>query len=258
MKNRIIQLFEAKKENVLSIFYTAGFPQLEDTVGIARHLEAAGADLIEIGIPFSDPIADGPVIQESNKVALNNGMSVKKLFEQMREIRKTVKMPIILMGYINPALQYGIGKFCEEASQSGVDGLILPDMPMDVYQDEYKTLFESNRLCNTFLVSPTTSDDRIKEIDKASTGFVYTVSASSTTGAKGDFGADQLAYFSKLKSRKMKNPFLIGFGISNHQTFAKACEYAAGAIVGSAFITMLKGSSNLKTDIENFVKLIRT
>ena len=257
MKNRITNLFTGKKSGILSIFFTAGFPKLDDTIAITRHLEEAGTDLIEIGIPFSDPIADGPVIQESNKVALNNGMTVRKLLEQVREIRKNAKLPIILMGYLNPVLQYGIDKFCEEASASGVDGLILPDMPMDEYQHEYKSLFESCGLCNAFLISPTTSDDRIREIDKVSTGFVYAVSASSTTGARGDFSTDQQEYFSKLKSLKLKNPFLIGFGISNHQTFSKACEYGSGAIVGSAFITMLNGSIDLKQDIENFVKLLR-
>ena len=257
MKNRITNLFTEKKNGILSIFFTAGFPKLDDTNAIARHLEEAGADLIEIGIPFSDPIADGPVIQASNKVALNNGMTVKKLLEQVKEIRKTVKLPIILMGYLNPVLQYGIEKFCKEASVSGVDGLILPDMPLDEYQRENKSLFESSGLCNAFLISPTTSDDRIREIDKASAGFIYAVSASSTTGAKGDFSADQQAYFMKLKSLKLKNPFLIGFGISNHQTFIKACEYGSGAIVGSAFITMLKGSHDLKQDIGTFVKQLR-
>ena len=228
-----------------------------DTVFIAQHLEDAGVDLIEIGIPFSDPVADGPVIQESNKAALDNGMTVKKLLEQVREIRKTAKLPIILMGYLNPVLQYGIEKFCKEAAESGVDGVILPDLPMDEYQRAYQSLFESNGLANTFLISPTTSEERIRQIDQATSGFIYAVSASSTTGAKGDFSADQQVYFKRLQSLKLKNPYLIGFGISSQQTFSTACEFGAGAIVGSAFITLLKKSNDLKMDIGAFVKSIR-
>jgi tryptophan synthase alpha chain len=257
MKNRINELFAARQKNILSVFFTAGFPKLDSTLQIAQALDRSGADLIEIGIPFSDPIADGPVIQESNKIALENGMTVKKLLEQVREIRKTVKMPIILMGYINPVLQYGMTKFCEEATAAGVDGLILPDLPMDEYQTEYSTLFESHGLRNTFLISPTTSEERIRKIDEATNGFVYAVSASSTTGAKGGFSTEQELYFKKLQSLKLKNPFLVGFGISTHGTFKKVCEFGAGAIVGSAFITMLKGSTDLVTDVNLFIKTIK-
>lgn len=242
---------------MLSVFYTAGFPQQDDTVRIAHYLEEAGADIIEIGIPFSDPIADGPVIQDSNKIALENGMSLKKLLEQVKEIRKRVKLPVILMGYLNPVMQYGVERFCKEASTAGVDGLILPDMPMDVYQDEYKKMFESHGLSNTFLISPTTSEDRIRKIDKATKGFIYAVSASSTTGMKGDFSQGQEDYFKKLQKMQLKNPFLIGFGISDHQTFSKACAYGSGAIVGSAFISMLKGSTDLQNDISKFVRNIK-
>jgi tryptophan synthase alpha chain len=252
--NRIHKLFVEKKGNILSIFYTAGYPSLNDTGRIAASLEEAGADIIEIGIPFSDPVADGPTIQASNKVALDNGMNVKLLLEQVREIRKNVQMPIILMGYLNPVMQYGIEKFVRDASTAGVDGLILPDMPMDVYQHEYKELFESAGLTNTFLISPTTSEDRIRRIDALSNGFVYAVSASSTTGAKGDFSKEQIAYFEKLKAFGLKNPFLIGFGISNQQTFSTASRYATGAIVGSAFINLLKDSADMKGDIKKFVK----
>ena len=257
MKNRITKLFDGKPNNILSVFYTAGFPQPDDTVWIAQNLEAAGADIIEIGIPFSDPIADGPVIQDSNKIALGNGMNLKKLLNQVNEIRKSVKLPVILMGYLNPVMQYGVEKFCKEASAAGVDGLILPDMPMDVYQYEYKKIFESNGLSNTFLISPTTSEDRIRKIDAATEGFIYAVSASSTTGAKGDFSEEQEDYFKKLREMQLKNPFLIGFGISDHQTFSKACAYGSGAIVGSAFISMLKRSVDLKHDIAKFVTSIK-
>lgn len=250
------ELFKTKKSNILSVYYTAGFPALEDTCVIAKSLEDAGADIIEIGIPFSDPIADGPVIQESNNIALANGMTVRKLLTQVAEIRKEVSIPIILMGYINPVLQYGMERFCKEASEAGVSGLILPDMPMDEYQKMFKSLFDRYGLSNTFLISPTTSEARIRKIDAATTAFIYAVSSSSTTGAKSEFTDMQQSYFSRLKSMNLNNPFLIGFGISNNTTFARASEYAAGAIVGSAFITMLKSSKNLKADINSFVKSI--
>ena len=257
MKNRIADLFAKKKQDILSVFYTAGFPSLESTIEIAHHLEAAGADLVEIGIPFSDPIADGPVIQESNKIALDNGMTVKKLLEQVREIRQVVSLPVILMGYLNPVLQFGVEKFCKEAAGAGVDGLILPDMPMEEYLSEYKSIVESHGLRNTFLISPTTSEARIRKIDEATQGFIYAVSASSTTGAKSDFTADQEAYFKRLKAMSLKNPFLVGFGISNHATFSKACEYGSGAIVGSAFIKILNSSKDIKRDIGPFVSALR-
>jgi tryptophan synthase alpha chain len=255
--NRIQKLFAEKKTNILNVFYTAGFPNLTDTVSIAEFLEKAGVDIIEIGIPFSDPIADGPVIQESNKMALDNGMTLTLLLQQVKEARPKVNLPIILMGYINPIMQYGIEKFCKDAAAAGVDGVILPDMPMDVYQTEYKSIFESYKLSNTFLISPTTSEKRILQIDEATNGFIYAVSSSSTTGTKQGFDLDQESYFKKLKSLKLKNPFLIGFGISNHQTFSKACEYASGAIVGSAFITLLKDSKNRKVDTQKFVDELR-
>lgn len=257
MKNRITDLFTRDNKNILSVFYTAGFPKLEDTITIAHELEKAGADIIEIGIPFSDPVADGPTIQESNKIALANGMSVKLLLEQVKTIRKTVNLPIILMGYLNPVMQYGVEKFIRDAAQAGVDGLILPDMPLYEYEEQYKEFFESENLCNTFLISPTTSDERIRKIDAASSGFIYAVSSSSTTGAKGDFTADQVSYFEKLQSMKLKNPYLIGFGISNRDTFSKASQYSAGAIVGSAFIQLLKASTNLALDVDGFVKSLK-
>src|SRR6267154_1157311 len=245
--NRINQLFSTKKSNILSVYYTAGFPKLSDTVVIARALEDAGADLIEIGIPFSDPVADGPVIQASNKVALDNGMNLKLLLEQVSEIRRQVKLPIILMGYINPVLQYGIEKFCKDAAAAGVDGVILPDLPLAEYEAEYKIFFEQQELRNVFLISPTTSEDRIKKIDAASNSFIYAVSASSTTGATSGFSPEQEEYFKRLQKMKIKNPLLIGFGISNGETFRKAAAYAAGAIVGSAFIRLLSQAKDLST-----------
>jgi tryptophan synthase alpha chain len=257
MMNRIDKLFKEKKRDILSVFFTAGFPELNSTKLIAKALEEAGVDLIEIGIPFSDPIADGPTIQKSNKIALDNGMSVKLLLEQVKEIRKEISIPIILMGYLNPVLQYGFEKFCKEASANGVDGLILPDMPMDEYLLEYKGFMESGNLLNTFLISPTTSKDRIGKIDDETNGFIYAVSSSSTTGAKNDFTNEQEAYFKNLQSLNLKNPFLIGFGVSSYQTFSKACQYSSGAIIGSAFINLLQTSTDLKSDIPKFVQSIR-
>ena len=254
MENRINKLLAAKPKNILSVFYTAGFPKLSDTVSIAKSLENAGADIIEIGIPFSDPVADGPVIQSSNKVALDNGMNLKLLLEQVREVRKEVQLPIILMGYINPVLQYGMDKFCKDAAAAGVDGVILPDLPLFEYETEYKSLFDRNGLKNIFLISPTTSEDRIRKIDGASDSFIYAVSASSTTGAKNGFSPQQEDYFKRLQNLKLKNPLLIGFGISNNDTFKKASEYSAGAIVGSAFIRLLSQAKDLPTEIAGFVK----
>lgn len=251
--NRLNKLFSSKKRAVLSVFFTAGFPHLEDTVTIAGALQEAGADLIEIGIPFSDPVADGPVIQDSDTVAIHNGMTLRKLLEQIKKIRETVTVPILMMGYLNPVMQYGVEAFCRDFSAAGVDGVILPDMPMDVYQNEYRDLFEKYGLKNVFLISPTTSTERIRVIDEATDGFIYAVSSSSTTGAQPSFSSEQQAYFNRLKQLALKNPFLIGFGVSSRETFLNVCEYGAGAIVGSAFISMLKTSRDIKSDIHKFV-----
>jgi tryptophan synthase alpha chain len=258
MKNRITELFEKKGKNILNIFYTAGFPGLNDTKRIAESLQASGADIIEIGIPFSDPIADGPTIQESNKIALDQGMNVALLIEQVKELRSTVTIPVVLMGYLNPVMQYGIEKFMRDASDAGVDGLILPDLPLDEYVNDYKSLAESLNLSISFLISPTTSESRIRKIDSVSSGFIYAVSSSSTTGAKREFSEDQISYFKKLQSFGLKNPFLIGFGISSHQTYSQACTYAAGAIVGSSFITALKESKDISPDVKSFVNSIKS
>jgi tryptophan synthase alpha chain len=257
MNNRITKLLATKSSNLLSMYYTAGFPALRDTGGIAQALSEAGADIIEIGIPYSDPVADGPTIQASNTIALKNGMRLSMLIDQVKEVRSKVDAPIILMGYINPVLQYGIEKFAKDASAAGVDGVILPDMPMDEYLENYKELFESFQLSNTFLISPTTSEERIRKIDAMTDGFIYAVSASSITGAKGEFTAIQLEYFKRIQQMKLKNPCLIGFGISSHETFATAAQYSAGAIVGSAFVELLKNSKNMKADITTFVKSLK-
>ncbi len=252
--NRLNKLFGSKKRAVLSVFFTAGFPHLEDTVTIASALQEAGVDLIEIGIPFSDPVADGPVIQDSNTVAIHNGMTLRKLLEQIKKIRETVTMPILLMGYLNPVMQYGVDTFCRDFSAAGADGVILPDLPMDVYQNEYGGVFKKYGLKNVFLISPTTSTERIRVIDEATDGFIYAVSSSSTTGAQHSFSSEQEAYFTRLKQLALKNPFLIGFGVSSRESFLNVCEYGAGAIVGSAFISMLKTSRDIKSDIRKFVE----
>lgn len=257
MKNRITELFKNSDHKLLSVFYTAGFPKFDSTMEIARHLQDAGADMIEIGVPFSDPIADGPVIQESNKTALDQGMTLKTILDQVKKIRKEIKIPIVLMGYINPIMQYGMEKFVKDASAAGVDGVILPDLPMDEFQQSYKDLFEKHGMANTFLISPTTSEERMRSIDDATAGFIYAVSSSSTTGAKGDFTVDQETYFKRLGDSQLKNPILVGFGISNAGTFEKASRHTRGAIVGSSFITLLKQSQDLKTDIHSFVKSIK-
>jgi tryptophan synthase alpha chain len=253
--NRIDKLFNEKKANILSIFFTAGFPKLDSTIEIAQQLEQAGVDMIEIGIPFSDPIADGPVIQASNKIALDNGMTVKLLLEQVTKIRKTVSIPIVLMGYLNPVLQYGMEKFCKAARESGVDGIILPDLPMDEYLSLYQGLMTKFELHAIFLISPTTSEQRIQKIDEVSGGFIYAVSASSTTGSKSEFTEQQIEYFNRLKSMQLRNPFLIGFGISSQESFAKASLYSSGAIIGSAFINFLK--DNPSDTVTQFVKRIK-
>ncbi len=257
MENRIKKIFKSKKENLLSVYYTAGFPKLNDTLPIALALEKAGADIIEIGIPFSDPIADGPTIQESNKIALDNGMNLRLLLAQVTEIRKQISLPIILMGYLNPVMQYGFENFVSDAATAGVDGLILSDLPVDEYLSTYKEIVEKHGLTNTFLISPTTSDERIRKIDAATNGFIYVVSSSSTTGAQQGFSNEQELYFNKIKDLKLDNPFLIGFGISNTNTFSTACKYSVGAIVGSAFINLIKGSKNFELDISQFVKALR-
>jgi tryptophan synthase alpha chain len=258
MNNRIDQLFKKKKENILSVYFTAGFPKLNDTVEIIQELEKNGVDVIEIGIPFSDPTADGPTIQRSSEIALKNGMSLKLLFEQLKDIRQSVKIPLILMGYFNPVIQFGVEEFCKKCHETGIDGAILPDLPLEEFEAHYKEHFTKNNLHNILLITPQTPDVRIRQIDEASGGFIYMVSSASTTGAGKkveDFHRD---YFERIQQMKLKNPRLIGFGISDHATFVNACKYASGAIIGSAFVKYLEAGENLKTCIADFVKNIRS
>jgi tryptophan synthase alpha chain len=255
--NRISELFATKNKNILNIYFTAGFPKLESTTHILEILQNFGVDLVEIGMPFSDPLADGETIQQSNEVALNNGMNLKVLFQQLQNIRSKIHIPIILMGYLNPILQFGMENFCQQCSQVGVDGIILPDLPLQVYETEYKSIFEKYNLKNTFLITPQTSENRIKKIDELSNGFIYMVSSASTTGAKSAVSNSQEAYFQKVQEMNLQNPRLIGFGISDNATFSKACQYANGAIIGSAFIKKIEKSQDLPTDISDFVKMVR-
>ena len=255
--NRIDQLFQQRSEPVLNIYFTAGFPELDSTRTILKGLQKAGADLIEIGIPFSDPVADGPTIQQSNKKALENGMTLRLLMEQLRGFREEVKMPVVLMGYLNPIVQYGIEQFCQDCQDVGIDGLILPDLPMYEYQAFYKELFQKHGLHNIFLISPQTSETRIREIDASSQGFIYMVSSASVTGAKQGISQEQLGYFERIQQMKLKNPKLIGFGISDRESFEQASQYAEGAIIGSAFIKLLEKSSQPEQDIKNFVASIK-
>lgn len=253
--NRINKLFQEKK-NILSIYYTAGYPSLGDTVAIAEELERSGADLLEIGFPYSDPVADGPVIQASSKTALDGGMTLKLLFEQLKDLRKTVQIPVLLMGYVNPMLQYGVENFCKSCAEVGVDGCIVPDLPMTEYEEFYSEVFKENGLTNIFLVTPQTSTERIRKIDGLSNGFIYLLSSSATTGQNLQVSENTEAYFSRIAEMKLNNPTMIGFGISSKETFDKACQYANGAIIGSAFVKQLQ-SDNVKGSVREFMKAFK-
>lgn len=255
MKANRIKSKLQESQKLLSIYFTAGYPNLGDTLPIIEALETSGVDLIEIGLPFSDPLADGPTIQESSTAALKNGMTTEILFEQLKEIRKTVKIPLIIMGYFNPVLQYGVEAFCQKCETIGIDGLILPDLPLDVYVDEYESIFKKYGLINVFLITPQTSEERIRQIDAASNGFIYMVSSASTTGAKSGFGDEQKAYFDRIAALELSNPQIVGFGISNTATFEAATQKAKGAIIGSAFIKHLTTKGVIA--IPEFVKGIR-
>ncbi len=254
--NRIHYLFNTKKERVLSIYFTAGFPNLEDTLPTMEAIQAGGADIIEIGVPYSDPIADGPTIQDSNMIALENGMSLKKLFEQLVGFRSKIHVPVVLMGYLNPIIQYGMEAFCKKCKEIGIDGLILPDLPMQQYLEDYKALFDEYGLVNTFLISPATSEKRIREIDENTNGFIYMVSSHSITGAKSGISEEQKAYFKRVQEMGLKNPKLIGFGISDSESFTTASNFSNGAIIGSAFIKTVKNSSDLNKDIQQYIQSV--
>lgn len=252
--NRIDQKFKEDKK-LLSIYFSAGHPALEDTVPILKQLQASGVDMVEIGLPFSDPLADGPTIQESSTQALRNGMTSEKLFKQLEGVRKEIDIPLILMGYFNPMMQYGINKFCERCQEVGIDGLIIPDLPVDVYHQEYKVLFDQHGLYNMFLITPQTPDERIRYIDKVSNGFIYLVSSASVTGAKNEFGSTQTDYFNRIQQMNLKTPTVVGFGISNAETYQAATKESRGAIIGSAFIKFLEQQGVAR--IPEFISQIR-
>jgi len=255
--NRIKNLFKTKTRNVLSVYFTAGFPKLEDTAEIVKELEAQGIDMIELGVPFSDPMADGPVIQQSSTAALKNGMSLKKLFSQIKDIRKSVKIPLVLMGYLNPFAQYGIEKLFADCKETGVDAIIIPDLPFDEYMQNYKPLCEKYGVDLIMLITPETSQERIKLIDENCGGFIYMVSAAATTGARSGFGEEQIAYFDRINGMRLNHPRLIGFGISNKATMGDACKYAGGAIVGSFFIKCLSEEPTIKDAVSKLVAALR-
>jgi tryptophan synthase alpha chain len=254
--NRLKHLFETKNEPLLSIYYTAGYPQLDETLDIAEALEKAGVDFLEIGFPYSDPVADGPVIQNSSEKALQNGMTLKLLFEQLKELRKRVTIPVLLMGYVNPMLQYGVENFCRDAAAVGVDGVIVPDLPIYEYEELYSGIFEKYGLSNIFLITPQTSEDRIRKIDGLTSGFIYMVSSASTTGNNLSLSDQTETYFSRVQAMNLKQPLIIGFGISDKPSFQKAAKYARGAIVGSAFVKFLE-DPNAKSRIAEFISRIK-
>ncbi len=252
--NRIEKLFSKKKQNILSVYFTAGYPGKDSTVTIIKALANAGVDMIEIGMPFSDPLADGKVIQESSQVALKNGMSLKLLFEQLHDIRNEVEIPLLLMGYLNPVLRYGMEAFLEKTFITGIDGTILPDMPLKEYRLHYKSMYEKFNLCNIFLATPYTSPERLKAYDDTGSGFLYIVSTASTTGTKAATFTENQLFFNNLKKMNLKNPLMIGFGIKDKTSFDEACRFANGAIVGTAFINCLKGEGNIQSKVQTFIE----
>ncbi len=252
--NRINQKIQENKK-LLSLYYTAGYPTLNDTIPILKQLQDSGVDMVEIGLPFSDPLADGPTIQESSTKALHNGMTTDILFEQLRDVRKTINIPLILMGYFNPMLQYGVERFCAKCAEIGIDGIIMPDLPLAEWKTDYKAIYERYGLINIFLITPQTSEARIQQIDNASDGFIYMVSSASTTGAQSGFGQIQNDYFERIAQMNLKNPQIVGFGISNAATFQAATQYQKGAIIGSAFIKHIKAQG--ANSVEEFVRSIR-
>ena len=251
--SKLQEVFKNKSGNVLNVYCTAGYPQLESTLQIIDTLQNNGADIIELGMPYSDPLADGPVIQQSSLVALENGMTITTLFNQLKQRLSDSKVAIILMGYMNPVLQYGFERFCKDAAAVGVSGLILPDLPEYEYETEYGAIIKKYGLDFIFLVTPETSEERVRILDSLSSGFLYAVSSSSTTGNEKDFNAVE-KYLERLKSLNLKNPILVGFGIKDKETFTTACKYANGAIIGTAYIKALEGQTNIELATKTFLE----
>lgn len=255
--NRINQLFSSNPKDLLSIYFCAGAPNLEGTADVIRALEKNGVSMVEIGIPFSDPMADGIVIQNAATQALRNGMSLKLLFEQLRHIRRSVKIPLVLMGYLNPVMQFGFEPFCRHCVECGVDGVIIPDLPFKDYQERYRIIAERYGIRIIMLITPETSEERVREIDKHTDGFIYMVSSASTTGAQQDFNEQKRAYFKKIEDMKLRNPRMVGFGISNKATFRAACENASGAIIGSRFVTLLDEEKDPEKAITRLLQALK-
>lgn len=252
--NRIEDMFQKKNKRVLSVYFTAGYPFLNNIERTILALESNGADMVEIGIPYSDPLADGEVIQETGKVAIANGMTLKTLFIQLEHIRAKTSIPLVLMGYLNPIIQFGFSSFCTKASSAGVDGLIIPDLPLYEYRRHYKAIIEKNRLSNIFLITPLTSDQRILEIDKMSTGFIYMVSSAATTGGTRSFTESQLDYFKRVAEMRLINPTMVGFGIHNHKTLEQVYSNGHGAIIGSAYLRAVSGRKEVESATSDFFR----
>lgn len=253
--NRLEELFTRKKSKVLNVYCTAGYPELDSTITVMKALQDNGADLIELGMPYSDPLADGPVIQASGGKALENGMSIEVLFQQLKNFRKQIYMPVILMGYMNPILQFGFEKFCQYCADAPIDGLILPDLPEYEYETEYAAIIQRYGLDFIFLVTPETSDERIKKLDSLSRGFLYAVSSSSITGSDKDFSPVEI-YLERLQKMNLKNPILVGFGIKDKHTFDMACSHANGAIIGTAYIKALENATDINATTKSFLDSI--
>ena len=253
--NRIDELFKRKNKNILNVYCTAGYPKLDSTLEVMTSLQDNGADMIELGMPYSDPLADGPVIQASSAVALKNGMTIKKLFDQLKGFIKKIHLPVLLMGYMNPILQYGFERFCTDAALVGIDGLILPDLPQYEFESEYGQIIRDNGLDFVFLVTPETSEDRVKKLDGLSKGFLYAVSSSSTTGK--DKKMEEVAtYLQRLRNMNLKNPIMVGFGIKDKQSFKAACGAAEGAIIGTAYIKALESGKDVNLATRSFLSTI--
>lgn len=253
--NRIDQLFSVKKEPVLSVYCTAGYPRLNSTLEVMKALQDGGVDMIELGLPYSDPVADGPVIQQSSRVALDNGMNIRLLFEHLQNMRDLIHVPVILMGYFNPVLQYGMENFCIAAARAGADGIILPDLPLYEYESMYRQIFKQTGLHFIFIVTPETSAERIREIDEIGSGFIYAVSSSSTTGNQKDL-RHQEEYFKRLREMKLKNPFLVGFGVKDRESLGHANRYSRGAIIGTAYINALEPTGEIGGATKEFLNAL--
>ncbi|MEN9950406.1 MAG: hypothetical protein RLY85_1158 [Bacteroidota bacterium] len=254
--SRLKELFKKKNNSVLNVYFTAGYPHLQDTLPVMRALQQAGVDLIELGMPYSDPLADGPVIQSSSAVALDNGMSINTLFDQLSVMRKDISIPVVLMGYMNPVLQFGFDEFCRKAAETGVDGLILPDLPPHEFEKTYGPVMHQYGLDFIFLVTPETSEERVRYLDGLSSGFLYAVSSSSTTGKDKEFN-DISGYLKRLQSYQLRNPVLVGFGIKDKKTFDAVVPYANGAIIGSAFIQALGNGTDPTSATATFINKVK-